>query len=321
MKFYIRILIVVSMLVLIVSCETGSSTKYDETLTVFCYAKADSTIDSLYISRTGRVNEPISFDNLGVSGAEIKLYERSPVESDYTLIGTLSEYTERAGIYYLPSSDFPGGFKTGYSYRIEVLHDDSDDIYAETVCPPELTGITVKNVKSDTEMTSLYEDSLATDTVYYERGESFDDLKLISCEFDSLLILAEERMASFRIVPDEICRIDTSFWLEDTTKNVWEDYPIETQIFKDQKKYGQDVVEFYLRSFPVYWYNFYHEGMHTIIFSSTDKVYRAFMESRYGGGERYTNVVNGLGLFTIGNASGARSRYRVYVKSLENKYP
>jgi hypothetical protein len=61
--------------------------------------------------------------------------------------------------------------------------------------------------------------------------------------------------------------------------------------------------------------------MHTVVFSSTDRAFRSYMESLYGGEERYSNVINGIGLFTISNSSAVRSRYRVYVKSLEEKYP
>ena len=321
MKIYIRILILSAILGLIISCETGSSTKYEEKLTLFCYAKADSTIDSLYLSRTGGVNESINLENLAVSGAEISLFEKSPIDTAFTLIGNLSEYSDRQGIYYLPQTGFPGGFRTGYSYRIEAAHEDYNAVSAETVCPPPLEDVTVKNIVNDTEMISITEDPSAVDTLYYRRGQSFDDIKLVSCSFDSLSIIFEERMASYRIVPDEICRIDTSFWLEDTTETVWEDYPIETRIFKDKERYGSDFMEYFLRSISIYWYALYHEGLHTVIFSSNDKTFRSYMESLYGGEERYTNVNNGLGLFTISNSSAVRSRYRVFVKSLENKYP
>jgi len=321
MKIYIKILILTAMLGLIISCETGNSTKYEEKLTLFCYAKADSTIDSLYLTGTGGVNEAINLENLAVSGADIKLFERSPSDSVFTLIGTLAEYPDRHGVYYLSDIGFPGGFRTGYSYRIEAAHNDFDAVSAETVCPPPLDDVVVKNTETDTEMISVIEDPSAVDTLHYRRGQSFDDIKLVSCSFDSLSILFDERMASYRIIPDEICRIDTSFWTEDTTEAVWEDYPIETQIFKDKERYGSDFMEYFLRNISIYWYALYHEGMNTIIFSATDKAYRSYMESRYGGEERYTNVSNGLGLFTISNSSADRSRYRVYVKSLEEKYP
>jgi len=247
MKIYIKILILTAMLCLIISCETGNSTKYEEKLTLFCYAKADSTIDSLYLTGTGSVNEAINLENLAVSGADIKLFERSPSDSVFTLIGTRAEYPDRHGVYYLPQTDFPGGFMTGYSYRIEAAHNDFDAVSAETVCPPPLDDVVVKNTETDTEMISIIEDPSAVDTLYYRRGQSFDDIKLVSCSFDSLSILFDERMASYRIVPDDICRTDTSFWMEDTTEAVWEDYPIETRIFKDKEKYGSDFMEYFLR--------------------------------------------------------------------------
>lgn len=321
MKIFIRILIITAAAALMISCETGSSTKYEEKLALFCYAKADSTIDSLYLTGTGSVNEAINLENLAVSGADIKLYEKSPADTVFSLVGSLPEYSDRHGVYYMPKTGFPGGFRTGYSYRIEAAHDDFNAVSAETVCPPPLEDVVVKNTETDTEMISITEDPSAVDTLYYRRGQSFDDIKLVSCSYDSLSILFDERMASYRIVPDDICRTDTSFWMEDTTETVWEDYPIETQIFKDKKRYGSDFMEYFLRNISIYWYALYHEGMNTIIFSATDKAYRSYMESRYGGEERYTNVINGLGLFTISNSSAVRSRYRVFVKSLENKYP
>ncbi|MDY0017023.1 MAG: DUF4249 family protein [Candidatus Delongbacteria bacterium] len=321
MKAYINLLVLTSALITIMSCETGSSTRYEEKLALYCYAKADSTIDSLYLSRTGGVNESINMENLGLSGATVTLSVKAPSDSVYSIVGILSEYPDKKGIYFLPEADFPDRFITGYSYRIDVTHNDHEAIYAESVCPPELTGIIVKNVEKDAEMVSIEEDPSAVDTLFYRRGESFDDIELMRCRFDSLIILAEHRMASFRIVPDEICRIDTSFWLEDTTETVWEDYPIETRIFKDTEKYGHDFTDYYLRSMSIYWYTLYHEGMHTIVFSATDAAFRNYMESFYGGEERYTNVINGIGLFTLSNSSAVRSRYRIYVRSLENKYP
>ncbi|MBN2857985.1 MAG: DUF4249 family protein [Candidatus Delongbacteria bacterium] len=321
LKNMIRTLIFVAAVLLIISCETGKTTGYDEKLTLFCYAKADSVIDSLYLSRTGGVNEAISFENLGISGAVINLFEKQAENEEYALIGDLTEYPDRKGIYYLLRSDFPGGFQEGYFYKLEVSHADYDDIYSETVCPPELLDITVKNSENDIEIASINEDPSAVDTVYYRRGTGFDDIKLIECRFDSLPVLTEERMASFRIVPDEICRLDTAFWLEDTTKTVWEDYPFETRIFKNKNNYGKETADYYLRTMPVYWYMFYHGGPHTVIFSSTDKAFRQFIESFAGGEERYTNVVNGTGLFSLSNSSSDRSRYRIHVISLEDKYP
>ena len=321
LKNMIRTLIFTAVISLMISCETGKTTGYDEKLTLFCYVKADSVIDSLYLSRTGGVNEAISFENLGVSGADISLFEKAAENEEYALIGNLTEYSDRKGVYYLREGDFTEGFKEDFYYKIEVSHDDYDDIYAETVCPPELLDITVKNTENDEQIASMTEDPLAVDTIYYRRGLSFGDIKLIECRFDSLPILFEERMASFRIVPDEICRLDTSFWLEDTTKTVWEDYSFETRIFKNKDNYGKETTDYYLRTMPVYWYMFYHEGLHTVIFSSTDRVFRQFVESFGGGEERYTNVVNGTGLFSISNSSSDRSRYRIYVKSLEDKYP
>ncbi|HQO10564.1 MAG TPA: DUF4249 family protein [Clostridiales bacterium] len=306
---------------LISSCESSDSAGYKEKMTLFCYAKADSTIDSLFLMRTGDVNESISLNSLGISGAAVVLFEKSAEDYAYSVVDTLHEYSERPGIYYLAENEFPGGFKTGYFYKIEAEHSDHGHVYAETVCPPELDDILVRNYKTGQEMVAMQVDPAASDTVYYRRGKGFDDVKLITCSFDSLSIILDGRIASYRLVPDDICRTDTSFWLEDTTETVWEDYPTETQIFKDREKYGSDFFEYYIRSISINWYALYHSGIHTLVLSSCDKVFRSYMETVYGGEERYSNVVNGLGLFSLSNSSSVRSRYRVYVKSLENKYP
>lgn len=306
---------------LISSCERSDPAGYNEKLTLFCYAKADSTIDSLYLMRTGNVNEPISLNSLGVSGAAVVLFQKAAADSAYSAVDTLHEYSERPGIYYLTENEFPEGFKTGYFYKIEAEHSDHGKVYAETVCPPQLDDIVVKNYRTDQEMVSMSEDPASTDTIFYRRGKGFDDVKLITCSFDSLSIILDGRIASYRLVPDDICRTDTSFWLEDTTQTVWEDYPVETQIFKDREKYGSDFYEYYIRSISINWYALYHTGMHTLILSSCDKVFRSYMETVYGGDERYSNVVNGYGLFSISNSSAEKSRYRIFVKSLENKYP
>ena len=316
---YSRIVLYISFLILILmisSCETGDSTAYDEKPVLFCYAAADSTLDSLYLSRTGGVNEPIDFNYLAVSGASVSLFEMPPDSSYFSKIGDLREYTEKNGIYYLDEIGFLEGFKPGYTYRIEVSHPDFESISAETVCPPQLEGIRATNNESGVEMSPNI-----VDTIFYRRGESYNDINLISCAFDSIAIMDQDRIAGYKIVPDEICRLDTSLWLEDTTSTVWEDYDFTMRIFKSQKNYGRNITDHFLRSMDIYWHRFYHEGMHTLIFFSTDQTYRSYLETRYGQDEIYSNVTNGYGLFTISNASSDRGRYRVFVKSLENKYP
>ncbi len=321
MRDILRYIVSAAAAVLIISCEKGSSTRYEEKLVLYCYAMADSTIDSLYLSRSGGVNERINMENLGVSGALITLLCKTPSDSSFSTVGTLSEYPGRNGLYFLPDADFADKFRPMHTYRLDVYHEDHGRISAQTVCPPELGIFSVKNVEKNSEMVPAEEDPLAVDTLYYRRGDGFDDFEMVRCRFDSLLILADQRMASYRIVPDEISRTDTSFWLEDTTETVWNKYPAVTKLFKNKEKYGKDFTEYYLRSMSIYWYALYHEGPHTVIFSSKDRSFRSYMETLYGGEERFTNVEGGYGLFTISNSSGQKSRYRVYVKSLENKYP
>ncbi len=215
---------------LILSCGIEKTTSYKDKPVLFCYAKAGESIDSLYFSRTGGVNESISFSNLGISGAIISLYERAPFSTEFSLVGILSEYETRIGVYYLPQSDFTEGFRAGYFYRIEAIHDDLDRISAETLCPPPLGNIVARNLETGDILTSVTEDPSAVDTVYYRRGRSYDDIRFYSCSFDSLPVILDKRMASYRIIPDDLYRYDEAYWLEDTTSVVWDKYPVETRI-------------------------------------------------------------------------------------------
>jgi hypothetical protein len=302
-------------LLMLISCVKENSTAYNEEAVLFCYAKAGESIDSLYFTKTGGVNEAISFENLGISGAVISLYEKSLLETEFTLVNTLSEYENKKGLYYLPEADFPEGFMTGYTYRIEALHEDFEKITAETVCPPPLDNIVAKNIETGSIL-----DPAVTDTVYYRRGRSYDDIKFYSCSFDSLPVILDERMASYRIIPDDLYRYDETFWLEDTTSAVWDEYPVETRIWKNKEKYGKDFMEYFIRSMSIHWYALYHGGLNTLVFSSTDKVFRSYMETLYDPNGRYTNVAGGYGLFSISNSNSDKSIYKIYVKTLEDKY-
>lgn len=302
-------------LLILISCVKENSTAYNEEAVLFCYAKAGESIDSLYFTKTGGVNEAISFENLGISGAVISLYEKSLLETEFTLVNTLSEYENKKGLYYLPEADFPEGFMTGYTYRIEALHEDFEKITAETVCPPPLDNIVAKNIETGSIL-----DPAVTDTVYYTRGRSYDDIKFYSCSFDSLPVILDERMASYRIIPDDLYRYDETFWLEDTTSAVWDEYPVETRIWKNKEKYGKDFMEYFIRSMSIHWYALYHGGLNTLVFSSTDKVFRSYMETLYDPNGRYTNVAGGYGLFSISNSNSDKSIYKIYVKTLEDKY-
>jgi len=288
---------------------------------MYLYAKADSTITDLYLSRTATVNESITMDNLGISGATIELYEKAPDSLLFRYVDTLDEKIDTIGVYYLPSASFPSGFKVDHKYRIEVYHPDYNDISAEAVCPPPLSDIVAMNIETSSVMLSMDDDPLHVDTLFYRRGESMFDNEMLKCNFDPTDLLAEERLASFRIVPDDSLRYNENFWLEDTTKVVWEEYELPIKMFKKKSKYGEDLVRYSILDISMNWGSFYHSGLHTIVFSSTDKIMRDYQASIHSSDEIYTNIENGFGLFTIGNSSGVKNRYRVYVKSLEDRLP
>ena len=56
-----QIIIIISAILMLISCETGNSTAFEEKLVMFSYAQADSTIDSLYLSRSGEINDVFNF--------------------------------------------------------------------------------------------------------------------------------------------------------------------------------------------------------------------------------------------------------------------
>jgi hypothetical protein len=314
-----KIIIFILFLTAFYSCESQNSTDYKDKPVLFCFAKALSTIDSLYFSSTGGINEAINYENLGISGAEITLYEKSPEQEEYSFVGILNEYSGRKGLYYLPSAVFPIGFKAGHSYRITANHADLGELSAETVCPPPLDSIVAKNMGSGKILASIAEDPSAVDTLYYKRGRSYDDIKFYGCSFDSLPVILDKRMASYRIIPDELNRYDETFWLEDTTSAVWDNYPVETRIWKNKDKYGKDFMEYFIRSMSVHWYALYHGGMNTLVLSSTDQAFRSYMETLYDPDRRYTNVKGGYGLFSLSNSSSEKSVYRVFIVPAENK--
>ncbi|MDA3885681.1 MAG: DUF4249 family protein [Candidatus Delongbacteria bacterium] len=322
MKNTIIILLSIILLLSFTSCENGESTDYDETMVMYLFAQADSTISELYLSRTATVNESITMENLGISGATIELYEKAPDSLLFTEIGTLQEYEDTPGIYYLDSTVFSGGFKEGYRYRVEAYHSGYTSVSAQTICPPPLTNIVVSNPETLLPILSIDQAPTIIDTLLYRRGESIFDNEMFKCNFDPSLLLQEERLASYTIIPDDTLKSNQDFWLEDTTKVNWEDYELYVKMFKSKKKYGEDLVDYNILDITIAWRQFYHEGLHTIVFSSTDNVMREFQASgAHGGTDIYSNVENGFGLFTIGNSSGDNSRYRVYVKSLEERLP
>ena len=322
MKKIIITLISIILLISFTSCENGESTPYDETMVMYLHARADSTITGLYLSRTATVNESITMDNLGIDGATIELLEKAPDSVTFAYIATLDEIIDSAGVYYLPSASFPGGFKVDHEYRVEAYHPSYTDISAEAICPPPLSNIVAMNIETSSVMLSMDDDSSHVDTLFYRRGESMFDNEMLKCNFDPTNLLAEERLASFRIVPDDSLRYNENFWLEDTTKVIWEDYELPVKMFKKKTKYGEDLVRYSILDISMNWSSFYHTGLHTIVFSSTDNAMREFLASgAHGSEDYYTNIENGFGLFTIGNSSGIKNRYRVFIKSLEDRLP
>ncbi|MCK5760736.1 MAG: DUF4249 family protein, partial [Candidatus Delongbacteria bacterium] len=269
MKKIIITLLSTLLLLSLTSCEEGESTPYDETMVMYLHAKADSTITGLFLSRTATVNESITMDNLGIGGATIELLEKAPDSVNFISIGFLDEIVDSAGVYYLPSIDFPGGFKVDHEYRVEAYHLNYTEISAEATCPPPLTDIVATNIETHSVMLSM-DDSLSyVDTLFYRRGDSMFDNEMLKCNFDPSDLLAEERLASFRIVPDDSLRYNENFWLEDTTKAVWDDYDIPVRMFKKKTKYGEDLVRYSILDISMNWSSFYHTGLHTIVFSST----------------------------------------------------
>ncbi len=324
MKKTITTLISIILLLLLTSCENGESTPYDETMVMYLHAKADSTITGLYLSRTATVNESITMDNLGIGGATIELLEKAPDSVIFTSIGFLDEFLDSVGVYHLDtlSFPFPGGFKVDHEYRVEAYHPNYTEISAEATCPPPLTNIVAMNIEAGSIMSSIEEDPSYVDTLFYRRGDSMFDNEMLKCNFDYLDLVAEERLATFRIVPDDSLRYNENFWLEDTTKVVWDEYELPVKMFKKKTKYGEDLVRYSILDISMNWTSFYHTGLHTIVFSSTDNAMREFLASgAHGSEDYYTNIENGFGLFTIGNSSGVKNRYRVYVKSLEQRLP
>ena len=116
---------------------------------------------------------------------------------------------------YLSSASFPGGFKVDHEYRVEAWHPNFNEVSAEATCPPPLANIVAMNIETSSVMISMDEDPLHVDTLFYRRGDSMFDNEMLKCNFDPTDLLAEERLASFRIVPDDSLRYNENFWLED----------------------------------------------------------------------------------------------------------
>lgn len=308
MKYKI-VLIVVSLLLVLTSCTDETSSPFEDKISVFCYAYADSTLTKLSLARYGKLNEPVSQYDLGISDAEIELFE------DGNLIGRLEEYEEeeKKGVYHLPDSiDFV--FTANRTYKIEVQAAGYDACFAETICPPAIENLRVYNYQTDELLTSIEEDPTFIDTVYYEWGVSPADNIMVSAYFDSTAIIEEERMVSFSLAPDNY---EDTFWLEDTTDAVWEDYPLSVKFMKEKDNYGINLYDYSIRDVDITWSHFYHKGEHTLTFASTDTEhyqYRVGFQGAYDE-EPYTNIIGGSGLFTISNPKGVKNRYRIFVVS------
>lgn len=308
MKQIIIPFFIIMMISIFISCESSTESSLDDKMLLHLYASADSTIDSLYLSRYGKIEESITQKNLGISNAEVILIEYNKTVAD--TFGLLTEYPNRKGVYFLPDSLNFTGFKTGLKYRIAVKHTDYLPIYAETTCPEALNITAVYNSQTGKEMNVE-----VIDTLYYERGKSPLDFQFIECQYLEM----KDQLASFRLIPEER---DENFWLEDTTSSVWDEYPESILFFKDKKKYGEDQIRYFSQNIKMYWVNVYSRGYHNIVFSATDEVYKSYREgvmSDDPADESYTNIIGGDGIFTINNSTNPNSRYRVYIKSLEER--
>ena len=76
--------------------------------------------------------------------------------------------------------------------------------------------------------------------------------KMISIDYD----LFYDGMSSVYISVDSVSKNNKEYWLEDTTENIWEDYPVALTAFKEKKYYGKDVIIFETGELDISWLNF-----------------------------------------------------------------
>lgn len=303
---YILTLILSSLI--LISCDLSEDSNLTNKPVVYAYAKADSTLDSLYLSRYADLDEQVKFSNLAISGAKIYLYEED------ILIDSLSEYHERAGIYHQKKNS-EHTFKSNLKYSLEIHTTEYGVTTAETHCPSALEDIFVINMQTGKLIAPFEENYTVVDTVLYERGKGLFDNEMIGITFNSNPLVAESRLVSFSLIPDHL---EKEYWLEDTTQNNWEEYPLAVQFFKTKKRYGRSFTDYWQYSINLNWDEYYHKGTQTLVIGATDNAFYEYTASQNSGAKssKWTNVKNGFGLFSISNNSGEKNRYRIYVKSI-----
>ena len=287
-----------------ISCENPTSAYLDKKLVMYVNGKVNQNLDSLYLSRYATVDEVVSFSKLAISGATIKLFEKENNNDEYIQLGILNEYIDRKGIYYIDNSlDFK--FEVSKFYKITASVDNYDPIYAETNAPEPIEMNMVINMQSEQELNN-------PDTLNYYRGINFADNPMIGANFNTDLLNENLSLAAYEIIPENR---DSLFWLEDTLKSVWKEYPNSVQRFKRKKKYSENNVGYVSNEYYINWPQFYHRGYNTINFYSTDEVYLRYRETSFDPEQFYTNVIGGEGLFTIWNGTGDKNSYRVFIES------
>ena len=301
----ITLLLAISILSLLsISCENPTSAYLDKKLVMYVNGKIEQNLDSLYLSRYAEVDELVSFSKLAISEADIKLFEKDNINDEYVEIAILNEYVNRKGIYYIDSTqNFT--FEIAKFYKITASVDEYDSIYAETYGPESIEMYQVVNAQSMQELNNQ-------DTLNYIRGINFADNPMIGASFNVNLLNENLSLAAYEIIPENR---DSLFWLEDTLKSIWKEYPNSVQRFKKKKKYGENNINYVSNEYYINWPQFYHKGNNTVTFYSTDEVYLRYRETFFDPEQFYTNVIGGEGLFTIWNGTGDKNSYDIIIKS------
>ncbi|MBN1968138.1 MAG: DUF4249 family protein [Candidatus Delongbacteria bacterium] len=301
-----KYLIIILFAILLFSCSETTDTKPEKKMTVYCYAEADSTFDRLSLTRNADFNELITQEVLGISGAEIKLFENE------TEIGLLKESEVENGIYFLDNQEFK--FVAGNEYELKVTHPDFPYVSARTVCPFPLDDIIAKDVSSNSILESYEDNPLAVDTLEYYPSIEVSEDPLLFFNFDESSLDKNNGIAMIKYIPLDRDSINFLEHFDD-----FDDLDISVRAFKWEELYGKDNYNFFISYVKTWWYEFYCAKDHFIVLSATDEAYANYIESSHNGNnlDVYTNVENGKGLFTIKNSTGAKNRYRVYIKDMK----
>ena len=196
-------------------------------------------------------------------------------------------------------------FEIAKFYKLTATVENYDSIYAETYGPEPIQMYDVINTQSMQELNNL-------DTLNYRRGINFADNPMIGASFNVDLLNTNNSLAAFEIIPENR---DSLFWLEDTLKSIWKEYPNSVQRFKKKKKYGENNVNYVSNEYYINWVQFYHKGNNTLTFYATDEVYLRYRETFFDPEQFYTNVIGGEGLFTIWNGIGDKNSYDIFIES------